>query len=140
MKSVFFYGLFMDQELLKAKGLNPANPRLAHVNGYGLRIDQRATLVPSSHEQVHGVIMDLDVGELDALYRDASVADYTPTPFTAFDQQGSSFGVLAYILPMNQVSGSNLDYAGQLARVARKLGLPAGYIEEIDKWAGGDLP
>lgn len=42
MKSVFFYGLFMDQELLKAKGLNPANPRLAYVAGYGLRIGQWA--------------------------------------------------------------------------------------------------
>jgi hypothetical protein len=41
---VFFYGLFMDVDLLRSKGAQPENPRLASVSGFALRIGQRATL------------------------------------------------------------------------------------------------
>jgi hypothetical protein len=41
---VFFYGPFMDEELLRAKGVQPANPRQACVRGFALRIGERATL------------------------------------------------------------------------------------------------
>jgi hypothetical protein len=44
--SVFFYGLFMDEELLRAKGVQPRSPRQACIRGFALRIGQRATLVP----------------------------------------------------------------------------------------------
>ncbi len=43
---VFFYGLFMDEALLKTKGVIPANLRYASVLGFQLRIGNRATLVP----------------------------------------------------------------------------------------------
>jgi hypothetical protein len=45
MKSVFFYGLFMDPDLLKDKGLNPGASEPAQLAGYGLKIGARATLV-----------------------------------------------------------------------------------------------
>lgn len=44
---VFFYGLFMDADLFEAKGLRPRDPRRARIEGYGLRIGERATLVPA---------------------------------------------------------------------------------------------
>ena len=40
---VFFYGLFMDTELLRAKGVDPVNVRSACIPGFALRIGQRAT-------------------------------------------------------------------------------------------------
>ena len=46
MNAVFFYGLFMDADLLVARGLGPRRPRKARIEGYGLRIRERATLVP----------------------------------------------------------------------------------------------
>ncbi len=36
---VFFYGLFMDADLLRAKGARPENIRVASVPGFALRID-----------------------------------------------------------------------------------------------------
>lgn len=44
---VFFYGLFMEVAVLRKIGLTPVNPRRAYVEGFALRIGQRATLVPS---------------------------------------------------------------------------------------------
>ena len=65
---VFFCGLFMDEELLQAKGLKPENVELAVVDGLALRIGQRAALVPSPDGRVHGVVMSLKLAELDRLY------------------------------------------------------------------------
>ena len=134
MKSIFFYGLFMDDDLLKEKGLNPGNPKLAHVPGYGLRIGERATLEPSEDERAFGLIMNLGSKELGLLYGEENVADYVPKQMVAIDMQGKTREVISYILPMELISGSNSEYARSLALTARKIGLPDDYINEIEKW------
>jgi hypothetical protein len=42
---VFFYGLFMDADLLRTKGAEPVKIRPACAPGFALRIGQRATLL-----------------------------------------------------------------------------------------------
>ncbi len=134
MNSIFFYGLFMDGDLLREKGLHPANHKLAHVAGYGLRIGQRATLELSQYERAFGSVMDLGSEELGVLYGEKSVADYVPEQLVAIDMRGKSLEVTSYILPMKLVSGSNSEYARLLALSARKIGLPDDYITEIETW------
>lgn len=134
MKPVFFYGLFMDADFLREKGLNPSNPRLAHVAGYGLRIGERATLESSGDERAFGSILDLGGEELEMLYGEESVADYVPKQLIAIDMQGNSLEVISYILPMKMVSGRNSEYARLLALTAKKIGLPDDYINEIETW------
>jgi hypothetical protein len=65
--SVFFDGLFMDEELLRAKGVQPTSPRPASVPGFAIRVGQRATLVPRSNERAHGFLMELSHVEIDRL-------------------------------------------------------------------------
>lgn len=137
MKSVFFYGLFMDADLLREKGLSPSNPELARVEGYGLRIGARATLEASAGERAFGSIMDLGEEELNALYGEEGVADYEPRQLVAIDSQRNSLQVITYLLPMAKLSGRNREYARLLAITARKVGLPDDYIEEIEKWNTG---
>ena len=134
MKPVFFYGLFMDADLLRAKGLHPSNARLAHVRGHGLRIGERATLEISPDECAYGSIMELSEEELAKLYSDISVADYVPRQLLALDMQGQELRVISYILPIQLVSGSNSQYANALARIADKVGLPGHYVAEIKTW------
>jgi len=45
---VFFYGLFMDEELLHAKGVKPESAEHAAVDGFALRIGQREAPVAES--------------------------------------------------------------------------------------------
>jgi hypothetical protein len=134
MKTIFFYGLFMDKDLLIAKGLHPSNSRIAYVMGYGLRIGDRATLENSASERAFGSIMQLHNEELELLYSEKSVADYIPEEITAIDDEGHSLDVISYILPMENVSGSNSKYAKALSLAARKIGLPIEYVAEIEKW------
>lgn len=62
--TVFFYGLFMDVELLRAKGAHPANDRPACVAGFALRVGQRATLIPNREASVYGILMELPHAEI----------------------------------------------------------------------------
>jgi hypothetical protein len=134
MKSVYFYGLFMDEDLLKEKGLNPSAAKIAYVTGYGLRIGERATLMQSSQERSYGSVIQLDEEEIEILYGDKSVEDYIPEEVTAIGTNGSSLAAMSYILPISKLSGQNREYAKSLAVVARKIGLPEEYIDEIEKW------
>lgn len=120
--------------MLRQKGLNPVEPKLAYVIGYGLRIGERATLVKSAQERSYGSVIQLCKEELDILYGDESVADYVPEDMTATDFNGGTSPVVSYILPMEKLSGRNEEYAKSLAVVARKIGLPAEYVEEIKTW------
>ncbi len=56
---VFFYGLFMDESLLASKGVRPTEPTIGYVDGYGLRIGKRATLLPEANSRAYGVLMKI---------------------------------------------------------------------------------
>src|SRR5579859_2748881 len=96
--SVFFYGLFMDVEALRAKALQPDDPRLASVPGFVLRIGQRATLVPDPRGRVYGFTMRLTHAEVEQLYADASVSAYRPEAVLAQFADGSAAPALCFNL------------------------------------------
>lgn len=134
MRPVFFYGLFMDVDLLKEKGFNPATSKIALVAGYGLRIGERATLIQSNQEQTYGTVISLSEQELAILYGDESVKDYFPEKVTVTDTNGTTLAAVSYILPIENLSGQNREYAKSLAAIAKKIGLPAEYVTEIESW------
>jgi len=135
METVFFYGLFMDADLLREKHLNPSSPIIGYVEGYGLRIGERATLVPSSGERTYGTVMQLTREEIATLYSGDGVEDYQPVRMTIVSMEGNHIPAKSYLLPASMLSGRNRDYAKSLAMIAKKTGLEADYITEIDKWA-----
>src|SRR5918996_4908065 len=96
---VFFYGLFMDTEVLEAKGIHPVDVRLATVPGFRLRIGARAALVPAPGGEVHGVLMKLSHTEGEKLYADPGVQMYRPDPVLALASNGARGAALCYNLP-----------------------------------------
>jgi hypothetical protein len=131
---VFFYGLFMDGDALRAQGFDPRDPRLARVDGMALRLGARATLVPARGAVVHGVLMAVTHAEIDRLYAEPSVAAYRAEPITVTLKDGGVVAALCFNLPEAPAGGaSNPDYAAKLAVVARRLGLPEDYIASIGR-------
>lgn len=129
---VFFYGLFMDRDLLTAKGFAPQDAELASVRGYVLRIGQRATLVPSANGRVYGVVMSLTLRELERLYSEPSVQAYKPRAILAHLATGGTIATLCYNLPEPPAASErNPEYAAKLRAVGKKVGLPADYITSI---------
>ena len=95
-------GLFMDEELLRGKGLEPEGGEIAAFDGFALRIGQRAALVPTPGAKVYGLVFSLTRSELDRLYSESSVQVYKPQAVLA---QLASGGV---ITPLTQKIISNL--------------------------------
>jgi len=129
---VFFYGLFMDQELLRGKGLTPQVVELAWVDGFALRIGQRAALVPKPGGRVHGVVFSLMLEELDRLYSEPSVRAYQAQAVLAHLASGGVIAALCYNLPEPPCpSERNPEYASKLRALAEKVGLPGSYVASI---------
>lgn len=136
--NVFFYGLFMDEQALQAKGLNPVNSRHALVRGMALRIGSRATLVEEAGATVHGILMELAHAEIDKLYSDPDVEMYRPEPVAAELPGAGSAAALCFNLPIPpRPDEANPHYAARLSELGRRLGLPADYVANISPTGSG---
>jgi hypothetical protein len=129
---VFFYGLFMDEALLREKGMNPRNRRMASVENFSLAIGARATLIPCPGQTVYGVIFSLTHTEVDTLYGEASVSVYRPEALLAQLADGSVIPALCFNLPAPpSIRERNPQYVSKLREVASRIGLPPSYVSSI---------
>ena len=129
---VFFYGLFMDADLLRAKGVNPVNIRAACVPGFVLRIGERATLLKNAHARVYGMLMELTPAEIEQLYSEPSVRAYRPEAVLSELNDGSRIPALCFnLLDPPRADEFNPEYATKLRDLAGRLGLPSDYVESI---------
>lgn len=129
--TAFFYGLFMDQSLLASKGVSASKSTVGYVDGYGLRIGRRATLVPDHANRAYGVLMTLRAADVRALYSDESVADYVSESVSVVLPDGTVESAVCYNLPKRKLEGANPEYANSLLILAAKLGLPDDYLQQI---------
>ena len=128
---VFFYGLFMDEQLLSGKGIKPFDVSAGFVDGYGLRIGKRATLVRSPGSRACGVVMDIAPGEAADLYAEESLADYLPEPETIELMDGTQVEATCYNLPLDKVTGTNREHAASLLTLAARPGVPDEHLDQI---------
>ena len=129
---VFFYGLFMDETLLREKGLNQQGRRLASVEDFRLVIGARATLVSCAGATAYGVLYSLTRGEVDALYSEDSVSAYRPEAVAAQLPDGGFAPALCFNLPAPPSADErNPQYAAKLRELAGRIGLPPAYVSSI---------
>ena len=125
MKDIFFYGLFMDESLLRAKGVEPRAPRKAVVRGCQLKIGQRAMLVRQPSLQSYGMVYSLTDAEIDSLYSEPGLEMYHPEIVVVTFEDGSSSEVTTFNLQDETGTDKpNLEYVAKLRVVLERLGLP----------------
>ena len=128
----FFYGLYMDADLLRESKVEPVNPRRAYVDDFALRIGQRATLLPSAGARAYGMLMALTHAELERLYTAPGLEQYRPEAVLAHSLDGAPVPALCYNLREAPAPHQrNPDYAARLQRVLAKLGFPPSYIASV---------
>jgi len=128
----FFYGLYMDLEVLREAGVAPSNPRRAYVDNFALRIGQRATLLPSAGTRAYGMLYALTHAELERLYTATGLEHYRPEAVLALPLGGTPTPALCYNLRVApRPQERNPDYAERLRRALTKLDFPPEYIASV---------
>src|SRR4030095_14102803 len=81
---VFFYGSYMNFDVLKDANLLPEQWEVARLSGYDIMIQPRANLIRSDRACVYGILATATHAELDRLYDHAqNVLGETYLPATA---------------------------------------------------------
>ena len=129
---VFFYGLFMDVDILREAGVAPIDPRRAFVDDFALRIGRRATLVPSAGARAYGMLFALTHSELERLYAGPGLDQYRPEAVLAQPLGGTPAPALCFNLrEAPRPDERNPDYAARLQRALRRLDFPREYVASV---------
>lgn len=125
LNDVFFYGLYMDEEILKSKNVVPRNKRIAIANGYELRIGRMATLLRKDKAQSYGIVYSLTHDELDTLYVKSGLIAYVTEALIVELKDGSSIAALSCNLlnPPTEDENNN-EYYQKLIKCMQSYELP----------------
>jgi hypothetical protein len=128
----FFYGLFMDADVLRESGVTPTNPRRAYVEDFALRIGHRATLVPSVGSRAYGMLFALTHSEVERLYTAPGLEHYRPEAVLALPLEGTPAPALCFNLrEAPSPHERNPEYAARLQRALSKLDFPQQYVAAV---------
>ena len=128
----FFYGLFMDPDILAKYGIGIEGSIQAYVEDFRLLIGDRATLVPCEGARAYGMLIALTHADLDKLYKAPGLQAYRPEAMLVQSMNGEMMAAICYnLLHPPGESESNREYAIQLRDVLSKLGFPDKYIASV---------
>ncbi len=131
---VFFYGSFINKDVLAASGFVPGNVETARVWGFDIRIAPLANLVRSDRHCVYGIVCETTHAELDRLYGQDWVACYLPEAVIAETAGGGLVPALCYIAPSPAAAPAASGYIDRIVTPAREHGFPEWYIDRIESY------
>jgi len=124
LNNVFFYGLYMDEEILKSKGVKPRNKRRAIADGYALRLGNMATLLKKENATAYGMVYSLTHEEMDILYKNSGLTQYVNEALMVELENKSNIVTLcSVLLDAPKVDESNDEYYQKLVTCMKKYGL-----------------
>ena len=135
--AVFFYGSFINLDVLAGYGLAPENIEVARLSGYDISIAPLATLVRSDRHSVYGLLCSARHDALHRLYSQTWVAAYRPEAVMVETRPGRMALALCWIAPPFKPERVADDYLDRIIGPARDFGFPAWYIERLESFRGG---
>jgi cation transport regulator ChaC len=132
---VFFYGSYINFDVLKEVGLVPGEWEVARLPGFDIRIAPRANLIRSERDTVWGINATATHAELERLYAHAKGVlgeTYLPEAAVTSTKDGRLRPVMTYICPEMVVRPAEAAYVDRIAAPARKFGFPRWYVERIE--------
>jgi Gamma-glutamyl cyclotransferase, AIG2-like len=125
LEDIFFYGLFMDENVLRDNGVQPRSSRRAVVHGYQLRIGKRAMLVQQPSSKAFGMVYALTEREINSLYAAPGLEMYRRETVVATFENGSRSALTTFNLQETTAGEeSNTEYITKLRSVLERLGFP----------------
>jgi hypothetical protein len=139
---VFFYGSYMNLDVLREVQLAPDRWEVARLSGFDVRIAPRANLVRSPADSVYGILATATHDELARLYahaRDVLGETYLPEPVLAEALDGGQLRpALCYLAPAMAPAPAAPDYLARILGPARDLGFPAWYLDRLASFSSSD--
>jgi hypothetical protein len=136
--SVFFYGSFINRQVLARGGLVPDQVEVARLAGFDIRIETLATLVRSDRHCVYGIVCRATHAELRRLYgQDWLGGTYLPEAVLVEAEGGRLLPALCYIAPTGPPAAPAADYLDWIIGPARAYGVPGWYVERLESFRGG---
>lgn len=121
----FYYGSYMDADVLRRFGANPGVPRRAALQSWRLAYTPHANLLPGDGV-VQGVVYDLEQDEMDRLYGpNGFVTTYAPVDVVV---DGEAMVTFVEDAPEAKPDPT---YVESLRAIMEKVGLPRDYIEAV---------
>jgi len=124
LTEIFFYGLYMDAEILRERGVSPRKIRIGRVAGRKLRIGNNSTLLMNENAEAHGIVCSLTHSEIYALYGGCGLNQYQPEAVIVKTEE-QDVPALCYVLldpPANDEG--NEAYFQKLSSCMKKYGMP----------------
>ena len=137
--TTFFYGSYINRDVLREVDLQPERFEVARLPGYDISIRPLANLVASDEHTVYGVLAAATHLELERLYRHArDVLDgvYLPHPVLAYTLLGQAEPALCYIAPSLKPSAPDPAYVRRILEPAHRYGFPVWYLKRIESFLG----
>ena len=129
---IFFYGLYMDDEILKSKGVVSKNKRTGTADGCRLRIGNNATILRHEGSKTEGLVCSLTHNEIIRLYAGSGLVNYVPEAVLVRLYDGSMVSAICYVL-LDPPSDDEIndDYYEKLSVCLESFGLSVPGKEEI---------
>ena len=132
---VFFYGSFINREVLARAGLVPDRVEMARLWGFDILIETLATLRRSDQHCVYGIACQATHTELRNLYgQDWLGGSYLPEGVVVEVEGRRLVPALCYIAPGRPPAPPAADYLDWIIGPARELGFPAWYIGHLEEF------
>jgi cation transport regulator ChaC len=134
---VFFYGSYMNLDVLKNVNLVPEQWEVARVSGYDILIQPRANLIRSDQHCVYGILATATHAELNRLYahaQDVLGETYLPEAVLAETLSGMWRAALCYIAPSMEARPAEKDYVERIVKAAKEFNFPEWYIERLESF------
>jgi len=132
---VFFYGSYINPDVLKEVDLVPEHWEVARLAGFDLIIAPRANILRDPAQVVWGILATATHTELARLYLDHAKGIlgevYLPEAIMATDEHGRLRPAMTYISPAMESRPAEHAYVERIARPAEQFGFPDWYVAKI---------
>jgi Gamma-glutamyl cyclotransferase, AIG2-like len=133
---VFFYGTFMNPDVMKTFGVIANEVLPAKLAGFDITIRPRPNLVRSERTTVFGSLMDVTHEDLNTIYSALEKnfgLRYLPEAVLASTLGGSMRPALCYLAPDMPDAEPDPSFIKQLAQCVRAMGLPEWYALHVEE-------
>ena len=132
---VFFYGSYINFGVLREVDLVPEQWEVARLDGFDIRVQPRANLVPSEGHCVYGIVATATHAELARLYthaRDVLGEVYLPEAVLVQTLAGLWRPALCYLCAEMAPRPADNAYVERIVGPARSFGFPQWYLARLE--------